>query len=310
MGSYFQNIMICKWIKTYFFFKSKGIGILVTPSYVFGPDSIPVPSGGFGQLFCRMIFSQYLVFTLGIVSVYTVASMAVDRWLAVARPTKYKTTLTKPRVNICVLCIWVISVVLNTPHLFEMKAVIGPDNKHKCSWVVLTEGTTRKVVAILEFFGKFFLPLLTASLTMVSLHNRVKTSPALFQSNRGRAGLRLLRMCMITTLVLGVCWFPNQLYYLLFKYDITQLDTPMHHFTVVLCMFNSCINPIIYCISNKTYRRYFSLLLCPFYRDRVMAMELTGSDPNSVTNDRVSRVHVQPAFVSVTNTTLLRDQLE
>ena len=288
----------------FFFLQSKGIGILVTPVYVFGPDSIPVPPGEFGQFFCRMIYSQYLVFTLGIVSVYTVASMAIDRWLAVARPTKYKTTLTRPRVSICVLCIWAISVLLNTPHLFEMKAATGPDNKPQCMWLVLTEGTTRKVVAIFEFVFKFFLPLLTASLTMVSLNHRVKNSPALFQSNRGKAGLRLLRMCMVTTLILGVCWFPNQFYYLLFKYNITLLDTPMHHFTVVMCMFNSCINPIIYCISNKTYRRHFAGLLCPYawYRNRVMAMELTASDPVSVTNGRVSRVNVQPA-VSVSNTT-------
>ncbi|KAL9950275.1 hypothetical protein ACROYT_G042752 [Oculina patagonica] len=278
-----------------------GIGILVTPVYVIGSDSVTVPPGGFGQFFCRMIFSQYLVFTLGIVSVYTVTCMAMDRWLAVARPTKYKTILTKPRVNICVLCIWVLSVLLNTPHLFEMKATTGPDNKAECEWVVLTQGTTRRVVAILEFCGKFFLPLLTTTVTMVSLNNHVKSSPALFQTNRGKAGLRLLRMCMLTAIVLGVCWFPNQLYYMLFKYDITQLDTPMHHFTGVLCMFNSCVNPLIYCISNKTYRRHFSLVLCPWYRVRIVAMEQTGSDPGSVANAlRISKMN-GPAAISVTN---------
>ena len=264
-----------------------------------GSESIPVPTGAFGHLFCRVVFSQYLVFTLGIVSVYTVASMAIDRWLAVARPTKYKTILTKSRVNICVLCIWVISVLLNAPHLFEMKAAVGPDNKPQCTWIVLTEETTRMVVAIFEFLGKFFVPLLTASLTMVSLHRRVKTSPALYQSNRGKAGLCLLRMCMLTTLILGLCWFPNQLYYLLFKYDITQLGTPMHHFTVVLCMFNSCINPIIYCISNKTYRRYFMLLMCRWcrvnYSVRVSAMELTGRDSFSMRNNRINSARAEPA---------------
>ena len=284
-------------------FQFKGIGIFLTPEYVFGPESILVLPGWFGQLFCRVVFSMYLVFTFGIVSVYTVASMAIDRWLAVARPTKYKTILTKSRVNICVLCIWVISVLLNAPHLFEMKAAAGPDGKPQCIWIVLTEGTTRMIVAIFEFLCKFFLPLLTASLTMVSLHRRVKTSPALYQSNRGKAGLRLLRMCMLTTLILGLCWFPNQLYYLLFKYDITQLGTPTHHFTVVLCMFNSCVNPIIYCISNKTYRRHFMLLLYPRYRDRVTRVtEFTGSDPVSMpANERGIKVHPE-ALVSLMNT--------
>ena len=259
-----------------------------------GQDSIPIPDGWIGHAFCRVIFSQYLVFTLGIVSVYTVACMAIDRWLAVARPTKYKTMLTKSRANICVLCIWIISVLLNTPHLFEMKAAAGPDNMPQCKWVVLTEGVTRKILAVVEFMGKFFLPLLTASVTMISLHSRVKSSQALFQSNRGRPGLRLLRMCMLTTLILGVCWFPNQLSYLLFKYDLTQLDTPTHHFTVVLCMFNSCINPIVYCISNKTYRRYFMILLCPRHKEGLTATELTGSEAIGTVHDRIRKARPEP----------------
>ncbi|XP_044164584.1 allatostatin-A receptor-like [Acropora millepora] len=277
-----------------------GIGIFITPVYVVGQGSIPIPDGWIGHVFCRVIFSQYLVFTLGIVSVYTVACMAIDRWLAVARPTKYRTILTKSRVNICVLCIWTISVLLNTPHLFEMKAAAGPGNIPQCKWIVLTEGVARMIVAVVEFMGKFFLPLLTASVTMISLHSRVKSSQALFRSNRGQAGLRLLRMCMLTTLILGVCWFPNQLYYLLFKYDLTQLDTPMHHFTVVLCMFNSCINPIVYCISNKTYRRYFMILLCPRYKERLIATELTGSEAASTVYDRISKARPE-ARISVAN---------
>ena len=246
-------------------------------------------------MFCHVIYSQYLVFTLGIVSVYTVACMAIDRWLAVARPTKYKTILTKSRVNICVLCIWIISVLLNIPHLFEMKAAAGPGNTPQCKWIVLTEGVARMIVAVVEFMGKFFLPLLAASVTMISLHRRVKSSQALFRSNRGQAGLRLLRMCMLTTLILGVCWFPNQLSYLLFKYDLTQLNTPVHHFTVALCMFNSCINPIVYCISNKTYRRYFMILFFPRYKERLIATDLTGSEAV-----RISKARPEPR-ISVVN---------
>ena len=265
-----------------------------------GQGSIPIPDGWIGHVFCRVIFSQYLVFTLGIVSVYTVACMAIDRWLAVARPTKYKTILTKSRVNICVLCIWIISVLLNTPHLFEMKAAAGPGNIPQCKWIVLTEGVARMIVAVVEFMGKFFLPFLAASVTMISLHRRVKSSQALFRSNRGQAGLRLLRMCMLTTLILGVCWFPNQLSYLLFKYGLTQLDTPMHHFTVALCMFNSCINPIVYCVSNKTYRRYFMILLCPRFKQRLIATDPTGSEAVNTIFDRISKARPEPR-ISVVN---------
>ena len=241
------------------------------------------------------------MFTLGIVSVYTVACMAMDRWLAVVRPTKYKTILTKSRVNICVLCVWMLSVLLNAPHLMEITATSGSDRKEQCLWIVLTGGTTRRVVAFLEFVGKFFLPLLVAAVTLVSIYNHVKSSPALFQTNRGKAGLRLLRMCLLTAIILGVSWFPNQLYYLLFKYDITRMETPLHHFTVFMCMFNSCVNPLIYCLSNKMYRRYFTLLLCPWHRARVTEMEMTACDSVSRANEIRPTQTIGPSAASVTN---------
>ena len=261
--------------------------MLITPVYVIGADSIPVPDGPLGQLFCRVIFSQYLVFTLGIVSVYTVTCMAIDRWFAVARATKYKTTFTRRRVNLIVALVWMLSTLLNTPHLLEMKA-ITTNGTSACVWVVLTEGTTRKVVAILEFLGKFFLPVLVTFLTFLSLNSHVKASPALFRTNRGKIGLRLLRMCMFTALVLALCWLPNQVYYLLFKYDVTQLDTPMHHFTVALSMFNSSLNPWICCISNKLYRRHFVKLMCPCILNRLAPSNTSTREADSLCSQQTA----------------------
>lgn len=62
-------------------------------------------------------------------------------------------------------------------------------------------------------------------------------------------------MAAITALVMVLCWFPNQLFYLLFKLNVVQLNTPWHRATVILCMFNSCLNPCIFLLSNKLYRK-------------------------------------------------------
>ena len=254
-----------------------GVGVLITPGYVAGLDSIPVPGGALGQFFCRVIFSQYLVFTLGIVSVYTVTCMALDRWVAVARPTRYKTTLTRRRVKLVVLAIWAWSVLLNTPHLFEIKSVTT-NGTATCDWLVLTTGATRKAVAILEFSGKFFLPVLVTFLTLLSVRTHVMASQALFKSNHGKAGLYLLRMCLFTALVLAISWLPNQVFYLLFKYDVTELNTGAHHFTVVLCMFNSTLNPWVCYASNKIYRRNFARVLCSGFSNTFTSSSLATTD--------------------------------
>lgn len=159
-----------------------------------------------------------------------------------------------------VVAVWLVSFLFNAPHLFEMK--LASDNH--CVWVSLTEGNIRKGVALVEFLGKFLVPLIITTMSFLSLWMKVKDSPALFQTNKGKAGVRLLRMCAIIAVVLAICWFPNQIYYLLFKFDITQMDTAVHQVTVVMCMGNSTLNPFIYCATNPSYRKNFVEFICPW----------------------------------------------
>ena len=175
---------------------------------------------------------------------------------------RYKLVFSKKKKYIYVGIVWALSCLLNSPHALEME-LSSNDNSSKpqCVWVTtITNQKTRYAVAFLEFLGKYFLPVFVTCATFISLMLTVKKPNSLFLRHRGNAGVRLLRMCTFTAFVLAFCWFPNQLYYLLFKFHVTQLNVPGHHATVVLCMFNSCVNPWVYCVTNKTYRRkFFSL---------------------------------------------------
>lgn len=208
-----------------------------------------------------------MVFYLGIVSVHNVALLALERWFAVARPTQYKTNLTRRRVYLSIVFIWMWSVLLNLPHPMEIRAITTESGDNQCQWLTLIPSKAgRETVAFFEFIFKFILPLLLSLAVFYSLRYHAKTSKVLSQANQGKTGRRLLRMTMVTALAVAVCWLPNQVYYLLFKFDITQLDTPLHHFTVVMCMLNSTVNPWIYCLTNKNYRRRFARLLLPWRR--------------------------------------------
>jgi len=230
-----------------------GIGLILTPAYIIGINNFPIPGGIAGELFCRVVVSYYLVFTLGIVSVYTITCLSLERWFAVAKPARYRAGFKSYRIYLLVATVWLVSFLFNAPHLFEME--LAPNRS--CVWISLTEGNTRKAVAFVEFLGKFFIPLTITSLSFLSLWYKVRDSPALFKTNKGKAGVRLLRMCALVAVVLALCWFPNQIYYLLFKFDITKMDTAAHQVTVVLCMGNSTLNPFIYFATNSVYRKHF-----------------------------------------------------
>lgn len=274
-------------------FPSTGVGLILTPSYIIGINNFPIPSGLAGELFCRIVVSYYLVFTLGIVSVYTITCLSLERWFAVAKPARYRAGFKSYRIYIMVATVWFISFLFNAPHLFEMK--LGPENH--CEWVSLTTGDVRRGVALIEFLGKFFVPLFITCLSFLSLWVKVRDSPALFQTNRGKAGVRLLRMCAITAVVLAICWFPNQVYYLLFKFDITQMDTAAHQVTVVMCMGNSTLNPFIYCAINPSYRKHFINFLCP-WRSGYDAADVISDDKRAHTmrNSNTASGYTQQSF--------------
>jgi len=184
---------------------------------------------------------------------------------------RYKRVFSKNKKYIYVAFVWGLSCLLNSPHALEMELSVNNASQPQCVWVTtIPNQQTRYTVAVLEFLGKYFLPVFITCATFISLIITVRKPNNAFLLRHGNAGVRLLRMCTLTAFILAICWFPNQFYYLLFKFNLTYLNVPGHHATVVLCMFNSCVNPWVYCAINKSYRRKFVSLLMkcfPVFRD-------------------------------------------
>ena len=121
----------------------------------------------------------------------------------------------------------------------------------------LTKGKlAAQVYVIIHVTVTFFIPLSISWVTFLQLWLLLrKSSFHNDRQNRSRSLIYPLRMCALTALFLGICWTPNQFYFLLSKFDVTQLDTPLHHMTVVLSMFNSCLNPWIYGEPTRSMER-------------------------------------------------------
>ena len=138
----------------------------------------------------------------------------------------------------------------------------------RCVWI--TSDFPKQLTPMTLTIVTFFFPNVITWVTYLHISLVLKTSPAM--KNNGpfaRARLKLLRMCVIVALLFTICWFPNQLYYVLSSYGLVRLETPSHWFTRVLAMFNSCINPVIYCSTNREYRKEFLTLFCCVFNSRL-----------------------------------------
>ena len=258
-----QGIYLLMYMLSLFYFQ--GVIIGVTPNYLVALRSYQVPGGLPGVIFCKVVGSSYFVFVLGKVSCLTVTCLALERWYSVVKPVKYRLKFKRRRVYVYLVIIWITCLLLHSLILFQ----ITLDEKNlRCVWI--SSDFSKQLTTMTATIVTFFFPNVVTWATYLHISLALKTSPAM--KNNGpftRARLKLLRMCVIVALLFTICWFPNQLYYVLSSYGLVRLETPSHWFTRVLAMFNSCINPVIYCSTNREYRKEFLTLFCCVFNSRL-----------------------------------------
>ena len=108
-----------------------GFFLFLTPVYIIGEQPKLTGQNIGSAVFCYIIANQFLVFTFGIVSLYTVTLLAVERWFAVFRPLRYKTTFRPHRVQKYLVIIWLSSFASNSTHLLETKFLLHSKNHRR-----------------------------------------------------------------------------------------------------------------------------------------------------------------------------------
>ena len=59
------------------------------------------------------------------------------------------------------------------------------------------------------------------------------------------------------------CWLPAETLYVLFQFGIRTIDRTSHLRGAILAFFNSCLNPLIYWMTNREYRAgLFEIFKC------------------------------------------------
>ena len=185
----------------------------------------------------------------------TIVAMALERWYSIVKPLEYKLKFTRKRVRIYILIIWILSCLFNgsKPLRAELK-----ESTLRCSW---TEMSYPKEVFIPTYTTvTFFIPIVITWASFAHLSRVLNKSLAQDNKRFRNTRKRLTRMSAIVAFLLTACWFPNQVYYTLSAFDITTADSPLLYLTIVLAMFNSCVNPWVYYFTNREYQQGFRSL--------------------------------------------------
>ncbi|XP_048580613.1 uncharacterized protein LOC5507743 isoform X2 [Nematostella vectensis] len=232
---------------------AKSVFLVLTPNYIIPMKSFPVMSGGSGRAFCRAIFSTYCLFVCGKASNTTIMCLAIERWCAVVRPTKYKANFNRKRVSLYIVLIWLVAAATEVFELFI--ADLMPDGR--CEWITPFYGEKlEKGFLVFHITITFYIPMTITWITFAHIwyrmsHNQVSTQ------HGDAAKKNVVRMCMLAALLLTLCWFPTETFWILLQHKVATLPRAWYFWFNFLAFFNSCCNPPLYCLTNKTYRREF-----------------------------------------------------
>ncbi|EDV28785.1 uncharacterized protein TRIADDRAFT_52024 [Trichoplax adhaerens] len=237
-----------------------GIVMFFTPSLIIGIRYYSFPTGiPGGAIFCHLVDSFFIFFSLGNLSVMLVMLISIERWAAVVRATKYSKWFALRRVKICIGIVIILVIILNLDNL--LGKIYVPGVFPPCVWSPIFPKPSQNLTLFTVFeITRLFLPVLLIILCYVNIAKKTLFSHKVGgltqeQSAKYIARRRVTTMCFVSSAALVVCWLPNEIYFVMMNFEIIDYSFIVHGVTKTLVIFNSCINPFIYAATNRAYRR-------------------------------------------------------
>ena len=273
------------------------VNLITNPAFVLG-DSFPYPSGPvLGDLFCRLIWSRTILFQLASFSVYICLVLTIERWFAVVKPHKHNDAFSRKRI-ICYICSsWVCAFISAGSGMIEVVYNASPNKI--CEFQFIAEGSVlRVVIGAFQAVMKMAFPCITMIGLYIHMIYKVKTSAASSAASKVKLRSSLTRMVGVACCSLIICYAPNQILWVFALAGKVELDSKVHHATALLTFIASCINPVIYGLSNRNYRKRYKEILVSAYHKLGRMCDGRAREANlpsvAGANGRQRRVHSIP----------------
>nr|XP_017204155.2 prolactin-releasing peptide receptor [Oryctolagus cuniculus] len=227
----------------------------------------------FGGGLCHLVF--FLQPVTVYVSVFTLTTIAVDRYVVLVHPLRRRISLRLSAY--AVLAIWALSAVLALPaavHTYHVE--LQPHDVRLCEEFWGAQERQRQLYAWGLLLVTYLLPLLVILLSYVrvsvKLRNRVvpgcvTQSQADWDRARRRRTFCLL---VVVVVVFAVCWLPLHVFNLLRDLDPRAIDPYAFGLVQLLChwlaMSSACYNPFIYAWLHDSFREELRKLLLAWPR--------------------------------------------
>ncbi|KAG9478344.1 growth hormone secretagogue receptor type 1-like [Eleutherodactylus coqui] len=252
----------------------------------------------FGNFFCK--FLVYLSESCTYCTILHITTVSVERYLAICFPFKAKIMITKKRVKIIIIFLWLLAFVTAGPilSLFGVEHLNGtqPEETKECTYMKhtaesgLLEAMTW-VSTVYFFIPVFFLTRLYGLMCRKLWKNKHEIQ-APNAANRGKQHKQTVKMLAVVVLSFVLCWLPFHIGRILFawggleKERLYHLSQYFNLISMVLFYLSASINPMLYNIMSQKYRAAMRKILSP--REDQQSRNMQRSEQSSLEGTKIT----------------------
>ncbi|XP_048107544.1 melanopsin-like [Alosa alosa] len=217
----------------------------------------------FGERACELYAFCGALF--GICSMMTLTAIAADRCLAITQPLVLLGQVSRKRVGMVLLFVWLYSLGWSLPPFFGWSAYVPEGLQTSCSWDYMTFTNSVRAYTIFLFTFVFFIPLGIIGGCYLSIFRAIRVAGKEMKEincgqsqkvlDRMKCEWKMAKVALLVILLFVISWSPYSVVALTATAGYSHLLTPyMNSVPAVIAKASAIHNPIIYAITHPKYR--------------------------------------------------------
>lgn len=246
-----------------------------------------LPTWVLGAFICK--FVHYFLTVSMLVSIFTLAAMSVDRYVAIVHSRRSSALRVSRNALLGVGCIWALSIAMASPVAYHRRLFHrDPGNQTFC-WEQWPDQRHRRAYVLCTFVFGYLLPLLLICFCYAKvlnhLHKKLKNVSKKSEASKKKTAQTVL----VVVVVFGISWLPHHVIHLWAEFGVFPLTPASFLFRVAahcLAYSNSSVNPIIYAFLSENFRKAYR---------QVFTCRARGGSPLSDARENRSRADTPPS---------------
>ncbi|XP_059841786.1 galanin receptor type 1 [Hypanus sabinus] len=224
-----------------------------------------LPHWVFGRFLCKFVHYFFTVSML--VSIFSLAAMAVDRYIAIVHSRKSSCIRVARHTVMGVLLIWLLSLAAASPEAYY-RVLLHINGQGPFCWDLWTVLLHRQIYKVATFVVGYLLPLLLICYCYAKVLNHLRKKLRNISKKSESSKRKTTQTVLVVIVVFCLSWLPSHVIALWTEFGSFPLTNASYFFRITahcLAYSNSSVNPIIYAFLSENFRKsYKEVFRCKF----------------------------------------------